>query len=308
MLVGLLASSLLAQSPYRPFPESDAGWVEDHGWLEANNPSDDYIFCTRTIEFGTDTVVGGSTYHRLRSRGVGTGTQTFPPNNSWPVVEPSQTLCLFRQDVAARQVFVYDTLAQQEVLWYDFNLALGDYPPTWDQPADDGYVQVVALDSMLLNDGWHRTWVLGIMNSGSLVDSAYCSIVEGVGSTYGLNTTHGLMPPFEQGDHLNCHSAGGLPVYPLGAAVCDLTTGLIPGRHDAAVLRIQPNPVADVFTVTGPPLEGARYQLMTMLGSAVQEGALRANTIDIRALPPATYLLRIVDGHGACFLVRVIKL
>lgn len=306
----LFASTVVAQSPYRPFPESDAAWVEEHGWLTSDGFNDFYTYSTRTIEFGTDTVVGGSTYHRLRSRGAGTATQIFPPNNSWPVVEPSRTLCLFRQDVNARQAFVYDTLAQQEVLWYDFNLGLGDYPQTWDQPSDDGHVQVVVLDSMLLNDGWHRTWVLGLLdlNNGSPTDSAFCTIVEGVGSTYGLHTVHGLMPPFEHGDDLNCHSRESLPVYPLGAAACDLSTSLVPVREEAVVLRVQPNPVAEVLTVTGPALEGARYQLMSVQGRPLQEGVLRANTIDIRAFPPATYLLRIMDGDGAFFLVRVMKL
>ncbi len=302
LIFTVLTSALIAQSPYRPFPEGNAAWVEYHDWLEANIPSDDFIGCTRTIEFGTDTVLGDSTYHRLRSRGAGTGTQTFPPNNSWPVVEPSHTLCFFRQDVAARQVFVYDTLAQQEVLWYDFNLGLGDYPQTWDQPFDDGYVQVVALDSMLLNDGWHRTWGLGLVG----MSMAYCTIVEGVGSTYGLNTTQGLLPPFEQGDQLTCHSRESLPVYPLGAAECDLSVGLAAGAPAPARMRIFPNPATDRVQVFGANAADSRYALMDLMGNAVQHGLL-TGSIDIRPLVPGVYVLRITDTHGERCAMRVVK-
>lgn len=299
-----LTSAAIAQSPYRPFPEGNAGWVENHGWLYSDGFGDFYTSCDRTIDFAADTIVNGTNYHRLRSRGVGTSTQVYPPLDSWPYEEASHTFCLFRQDVAARQVFVFDTLNQQEVLWYDLTLGLGQYPITWE--SNSTAVYVVALDSMELNDGWHRTWVLGMPYNGQMLDSAYCTIIEGVGSTFGLNTVYGLIPPFEHGDMLNCHSREEVPIYPLGTAECDLSMGDVSVRPEPAPVRVYPNPASEKVVVAGADTTGWRYALMDLMGNCVQHGPL-VGSIDIRPLAPAVYALQTIDAHGGRYAMLVLK-
>ncbi|HEX2616303.1 MAG TPA: hypothetical protein VHL57_02110, partial [Flavobacteriales bacterium] len=199
-----LALGAQAQSLYRPFPESNAGWVETHSWLQPGGTFD-YVYntSTRTIRFGPDTVIGNTTYHQLFSRGQGTWQTTSIPMQYGTFTEADHLFLPFRQDTVARTVYAYDVNAQQEVLWFDFNIGLGPYPDTYDNIAGSD-LEVVALDSMQLMDGYHRTWVLGLVYQTQIQDSAFCTVIEGVGSTFGLHTVVGLVPPFEWNDMLLC--------------------------------------------------------------------------------------------------------
>jgi hypothetical protein len=307
LLFALFSGGLPAQSPYRPFPEGDAAWAEYHASLISDGGiGDNYMYCDRVIDFAADTVVGGITYHRLQTRGLCTIQEITPPYNNWQETDPPQILCLFRQDTVARQVLVYDPNVDAEVLWYDFTLSVGDYPITWDQPGV-GAVQVLALDSMELNDGWHRTWVLGMQYLGVVTDSAFCTIIEGVGSTYGLQAVHGLLPPFEAGDALTCHSRNNVPVYPFGSAECDISMGGAFAHARPVRVSVFPNPATDRLTVSGLSTSNAQYQLVDIMGSVVQQGALTQGSIDIGAIAPALYFLHVMDGSAEHVVVRVLK-
>src|SRR5690348_3399687 len=100
-LSALFAGSLLllevsAQSPYRPFPEANAGWVETHGFLENGVR---WVSCTRTIRFTTDTTIAGVQYRRLRSQGDCESfyVQSMSDYEYWD--EPESVFRIFRQDV-----------------------------------------------------------------------------------------------------------------------------------------------------------------------------------------------------------------
>ncbi|MEO8588860.1 MAG: T9SS type A sorting domain-containing protein [Flavobacteriales bacterium] len=308
LLSVLITSALLAQSPYRPFPAGNAGWVENHEWLSADGTGFIYNYATRTVLFANDTTIAGTVYHQLRSRGEGTWHTTSIPIQSGALVEPDAVFVCFREDVPARKVYAYDIYAHQEVLWYDFTLGLGDYPQTYDQPFDDGTVQVVALDSMELNDGWHRTWVLAIDDNGVQHDSAYCTVIEGVGTTFGLNAVYGLQPPFEWYDALSCHSAGGFTVLPFGDMVCDLAMGTHPVPTAPRALSCFPNPANNSVTITGPLEEGARYEVCDARGALLQTGTLHNTTINVGTLAPAPYVIRLVGADGTALgALRVMK-
>lgn len=314
----LLCASLpvCAQSPYRPFPESNAGWVEVHGWLQPLMDCGDfeYISCTRPVYFGTDTVIGGTTYHRLLAHGLCywqliDASQWLPPwctETTGYYAEPQYDFAYIRQDTSERKVYLFDVQADAEMLLYDFTIGIGPYPATYNNPFQ-GNVSVLAMDSTELNDGWHRTWVLG-WGTGNFVDSAFCKVIEGVGGTYGVAAV--LAPPFENGDQLLCQQVGGSAIYPLGAAGCDLTVGMEPPDHrPVTAVTVQPNPTYGSVTVAGEFPAKATYHVTDTSGRLLKQGFLDAGQIDLGALAPSPYLVRILDHRGQqVAMARVLKL
>lgn len=163
-----------AQSPYRPFPEANAGWVETHSYYDIGPFGEGITFCHRTIEVGVDTTINDTIYHELRIR-------SQCSTNGRPHPWADHTFCWFRQNVDERKVYVYEPGFQHGVLWFDFTLPVGPYPTTWGIGAGGEELHVVALDSVELNDGWHRSWVLGQVYGGVVYDPAFCTVIEGVG-------------------------------------------------------------------------------------------------------------------------------
>lgn len=306
MILFLCASvQVSAQSPYRPFPESNAGWVEEHGWLQPLMECGDYeyISCTRPVYFGADTVIGGNLYHRLLTHGLcywqlTDPTQTLPPwcsGTSGYYAEPGHEFAYIRQDTMERKVYIFDVQTGAEELLYDFTISTGPYPATYNNPYP-GNVSVVALDSMELNDGWHRTWVLGWEVGGS-IDSAFCKVIEGIGSTYGILST--LAPPFENGDWLECHAVAGNGIYPLGSTGCNLAVGIAPQAQWPVIdMTIQPNPTDRLVTVTGEFQGKAAYRVMDPSGRLLKQGYLDDGRIDLEPLAPSLYVVQILSAEG----------
>lgn len=304
-----------AQSPYRPFPEGDAGWVEGHGWLAPNGSCSDFQYddCERSVYFGADTVIDGTVYHTLLTHGLCHWQLIMPyqPSPPWcqnwagTYPEPRSVFAFLRQDTAERRVYVFDTYLGTEALLYDFSIGLGPYPLTYNNPYPDA-LSVVALDSMELNDGWHRTWVLG-WGVGGNMDSAFCTVIEGVGSTFGVLA--GLAPPFENSEALYCQQVSGNTVFPLGDEGCDLNVGsgaiATPRPH---FMLAYPNPTKGPVTITGELPFDATYVVMDPFGRMVGRGRLVEHYIDLSGSAPAPYLIRIQDGNGRSLsTLRVLK-
>lgn len=100
-------------------------------------------------------------------------------------------------------------------------------------------------------------------------------------------------------------SAGGGVPDAFVSKLYDLTTG-VAGTH-AADVRMAPNPASDVFTVHGLQ-PGSRCTLLDIAGHAVMgdrsTGIL--HTIDVSALAPGTYLLRVEGPDGRLSGQRVV--
>ncbi|MEO8067523.1 MAG: T9SS type A sorting domain-containing protein [Flavobacteriales bacterium] len=298
LLVAVVAAlAACAQSAYRPIPEGDAGWSEDHNTISGGGS--EWTSCHRTVVSWGDTVFLGTVYHRLRVRGfcdVQPVVPPFDPDDYYYYVEPWSDLYYFRQDTSARKVFVFDIGQQQELLWYDFSIGLGPYPATVDFSLYQYYV--VALDSMELNDGWHRTWVLGTFNGVEIQDSAFCTVVEGVGSTYGVAPLYGgFAPPFEWGDALYCHIVGDSTVYPFGANACYLATS-IPLLGELGALSIFPNPASSFISLSGDLGPYQRYTILNAQGSLVREARLNGNSIDVTLVAAGLYMLHLSEAVG----------
>ncbi|HMC96585.1 MAG TPA: hypothetical protein VKG92_02965 [Flavobacteriales bacterium] len=304
-----LSSAVFAQSPYRPFPEGNAEWVELHEGINGGGGKV-WDHCIRTITFANDTIIAGTEYRQLRSTGL-FDLYAWPetdPVDSY--MEPDTVFVRFRDDTTARKVFIYDIGTQQEMLWFDFTLSIGDYYPTsYGHPPGDYPVKVIALDSIPLNDGYHRTWVLAIEEDGTLYYQGFCTIIEGVGASTGLKPKHAMTYSVWRTDTLLCHVADDLAIHPLGATVCDLNTSIAQAQGPlTARVGCFPNPTCGILTIGGSRLANAHYAVFDGRGVLVQQGTLRSNTIDVGALAPAPYVIRLNSPDGLVLgTVRVMK-
>ncbi|MBL7962965.1 MAG: T9SS type A sorting domain-containing protein [Flavobacteriales bacterium] len=303
-MLASVATFATAQA-YRPFPTSDAGWVEHHEYMviTLGNCGAYWVNADHTYRFTGDSVIGGVTWNKLSLYYEETGTVMPPippgcPDFMWTYTGsgPGGTV-LIRQDTAARKVYTLQFWFGEQVL-YDFNMGLGPYPATWLSSYLYPEVEVVAIDSVELGDGWRKRWTLALMDStGTLLDSAYAHIIDGVGSTLGVLTD--LYQQNERSDSLVCHSQGGLTIYPDALTTCDLSASMPAITASTAPhITVYPNPSDGLFTVrlgekNGPLL----LRAFTLTGALVHEGRSTDGTLRLDA-PPGCYLLHVLDLDG----------
>jgi hypothetical protein len=298
LAVALLTSAAMAQSPYRPFAGAGATWVVATGGLHFGcNPLEGFMVDDQ-FQLGAEVTVDGFVYNELIRSSWGSWMAYGPPaGGPCPgqgiISQAPAVVGLLRQDIAARKVY---SGPDSTDLLYDFSIGLGTYPQTVDNFIYPS-LQVVALDSMELNDGYHRTWVLGIDEGNGLHDSAFCTVIEGIGSTYGPLPLTGIAPVFEFSNALSCFSTGTQVTYPLGGVDCGIAMGL-PSLDHFAANTLSPNPTAASLRLNGVP-SNARYTILDAFGRVVRTGALNGSQVDVNELSPAVYALRITDTSGA---------
>lgn len=301
LLSGIMATgSTLAQSPYRPFPEGLATWHETHSWLQPYGSNFAWHTCHRSISFAGDTIVDGLSYHRL----VQSGSCSFQEITMWPpgdygsYSEPASLVALIRQDPAARKVFIYDPQFSVDTLLYDFNLSPGFYPSTFNNPSPGGLL-VVGQDSLELGDGWHRRWALGY----SMNDSAFCHVIEGVGSTYGLLAW--LIPPFENAEQLDCFGVSGTTIYTASGATCAVVDMVKEGH--VTDMTVFPNPTAGGVRFTGIPGRSSLVLVRDGQGRIVSRTRSVDGMLDISLLSPGIYQLLVSGQDGLIHSALVVK-
>jgi hypothetical protein len=179
---------------------------------------------------------------------------------------------------------------------YDFkNLIVGnDYPPSYNTLSQPDTLVVVSVDSILLKDGYHRKWDLGAKQNGSIVSPGFVSIIEGIGSTFGILTT--LQLPFENLDETVCFSMDNDVIYPDSSFNCDKTVS-ISAFPKFRELNIFPNPVVDFITIqTGfSPNMKSVLRISSLSGQElVQEEITKNETrVDLTSLSKGIYILQI---------------
>lgn len=293
---------------YIPFPEGDATWMENHGWLNSGGGmNDSYVTCAREVSFGTDTTIGAVSYHRLYVTGFCADQLIFPPLSTTYYWEPTTLFLTFRQDIPAKQVILYDPNDGLEHVLYDFNMGLGTYPQTWNNVSYP-IMQVIRVDSVQLADGWHEVYNTDMPDLGP--DSV--RVIEGIGSTFGL--TAWMMTPFENHERLTCFTHHDSivwtnPAVP-GDPVCSLEMAVTAQREQRSGAVVSPMPFIDGFTVRLPAgVASANYRLFSATGHLVQEGRLDGVTEITVEAPGGCYVLDIADAVGGPLArQRLIKL
>jgi hypothetical protein len=189
-------------SVYHPFPDSSAIWNFECGL---------FCFMGSTVEnysivISGDTTINSVTYHKLTTPYIqavmlGTCTANYAGYKG-----------AFRNDVANKKVFYVPPSNSIEQLLYDFTMQVGDtvkgFLETFTFPSDI----VNSIDSVLVGSNYRKRW--------NIDPCYYVSIIEGIGSTYGLvQPSPGCF--VDQANYwLTCFSQNNFTLYPDTTANC----------------------------------------------------------------------------------------
>jgi len=290
-----------------PLPSENPFWTESHASLWTCTYSNEcggyYCTCTTPVYYKTDTVINGLTYNRLYSRGVCHAIFAGgPPVGNCPFTfnytNPESLFAIIRQDTLNKTVFIWDGV--NDTLLYDFNnILVGQpYPPTYNNPIQNNLV-VVSEDSLLLNHMYVKKWNLAMSFEGVVTDSAFVSIIEGIGSSFGILAN--LVPPFENGDELLCFSKDNLVYYPDSTYNCDKTVDI----NEQAVIQefsIYPNPVQRTLTVETEYAHknSCFVKIFSTEGREITRQEINSSTtsIDVSQLAKGFYIVQLVNGNS----------
>ena len=251
-LVAFFFSAMLCAQTFHPIPESDAVWIQGSFLYFFNNH--EHTTITNSLSFGQDTVIGAEVYHTLQGHEIvqwvdGWGQQNYT-TETYTTESPK---VYFRQDIPGKKVYTFSE--NQDTLLYDFNLSVGQIYPQTVTNINYPNLLVMGQDSVQLLDGlYHKRWQLGT-NS---IDSAYISIIEGVGATSGFNLI--MFPQFEQSSDIMCMKvmenqlydgwANNSPIIPAKYSEdCAKNVSIKEIDPSNGDIKIWPNPCADLLTI-----------------------------------------------------------
>ncbi len=198
--------SISQTSIYHPFPDSDAVWnFHYHAYCFYNGDGDDNY----SIVMTGDTLINGENYHQLKTPFI----ESYSTGNCG--YNQIGYRGAIREDVVEKKVYYVPPASTSEELLYDFNLEVGDtvkgYINTSLMPDDVDVV--LSIDSVLVGSTYRKRW--NINNCYGI------SIIEGVGSTYGLFMPSPGCTPDQASFSLTCLQQNGQPLYPDTLSVCE---------------------------------------------------------------------------------------
>ncbi len=241
------------QNDYRPIPETNAAWIQADFLYSAYN-GHEHATVTSVVYTLNDTLINGIPYCKFGQHAIADWIDNFGSQQN----QTSGTDYIpfsegyFRQDTLLKKVFIWNPFTQMDDLLYDFgSLVVGQPYPATITNINYPNLLVMAVDSVELLDGIsYKRWVLGTNSS----DSAYVSVIEGVGGTNGFNTM--IHPVFEQSSNLLCHKKDLQPKYenwitnflsPRYSEDCSNTLAI--DHQNEMNIEVYPNPSEDFVTV-----------------------------------------------------------
>ncbi len=305
----LCIGSTWTQIAYRPLPETNATWIQAEFLYGGFHEHETVTSAVYTLG---DTIINGQTYIQFGSHGMRKWIDGYGSQNQTSGGGPTPYgTGYFRQDIAQKKVFVWDTLNQTDRLLYDFgSLVVGQpYPETMTNLYYPNLL-VMGQDSVQLMDGnYYKRWVLG----SNSMDSAYTAVIEGVGGTHGFSTP--IHPVFEQESHLLCHKVGTQHIYedwqtsvipPEYSEDCSRTLSL--EQYDEASLMIFPNPAnSSIFIRSDELIKLIEiYDLNGHSLLCLEKSNGNEMSFDIGILQQGVYLMRIVSA-GDLSVIRQIQ-
>jgi hypothetical protein len=255
------------------------------------------------VYYKSDTIINGTTYNRLFTRGIchAVNTSTPPPTGcpfTFNYLNPEKLFLTIRQDTMSNIVYVRDM--GTDVILYDFNnIHVGqDYPKTYNNQSLDTLV-VVSEDSMLIGNTYAKKWDLGIKSNGIISDSGFVSIIEGVGSTFGIAAA--LVVPFENNEGLLCFSKDGTVLYPDSTYDCDKTIDVKEINIEDCLFSFYPNPTTEFLNIkinSKSPIKGF-VRIFNMNGMEVHRSYIKENEtqIDVSLLNNGVYFIQFINRN-----------
>jgi len=284
-LISILLYNGNAQtSIYHPFPESDAVWnfqSSSFCWFPISGTEFYSIIITG------DTIINNLTYHKLHT--------------PYSEIYPYGVLCVnnvgnqgyIRQNVLERKVYYIPHSEDQEKLLYDFNLTIGDSIKGYlNDFIPNDYANVVqSIDSVFVDNGYRKRWNIDTTNY-------FVSIIEGIGSTYGLKEPLVRMISEGASFELTCFSQNGHTLYPDSNANCEIISSI--EYINKKPINIYPNPSNGSFYIHNydNPYSKFDLEIVDLNGHILEITEYKGDTnnpVFFLDIPDGLYFIRMME-------------
>ncbi len=297
LILTIISLSAKAQtSVYHQFPDSNAIWREDR---DQNDGS--FMFRWNVEKFiNGDTVISGISYHKIYESGY-YAQYGLPAQNLIDSYYYYNTYFGVIRQGANKKVYTYNTFSNQDELLYDFNLQVGDTIPfAVNHPTGFGDTLTISrIDSIFDGTNYRKHFFITAHQSG-FTDSNYTSIIEGIGSTYGL--FYIIDPPFEYTGTLKCFIQNDSTKYTDGSLnACDLITNVNEHSQQGFSINIFPNPFNYSTTIkVSDEFFNAELNIFNAIGEVVNHQTIKGKTLIIyrNDFDEGIYFYQITSNKG----------
>lgn len=274
---------------YQSFPTDSAMWRQQSAqWNYPSMDLQDYVYYLQG-----DTTISANTYHKIYKTVL--SSDYYTTGGPYALVygpymtDSNKYVGAIREDAFKHIYFFPGTITDTtEQLLYDFNLGVGDTLPVTYNISYYGQNYVLSIDSILVGTTYHKRYNLN-----------YTSIIEGVGSSFGL--IEPLINPLEHYDFLTCFTYRGVIVYTDSSSIsCNLPApvGISEHQHETRI-SIFPNPTTGTVNIKTNFSEKTEIEIMEVLGKTIYRSqfSTQENTINLNQFPKGVYFLKAISGN-----------
>ena len=286
-------------SVYHPFPDSNAVWNFNYGWIwGCGPPLYNFLYESYSCVMNGDTTISSQQYHKLYIPFVESNCSGAPASHA------TGYMGCVRQDTILRKVFFVYPNSTVDSLLYDFTLQVGDTVKGVIECCAATTDTVQSIDSVLVGNYYRKRWNI---NFGYNI-----YLIEGIGSTFGLierspgNITDG------PGYTLSCFTQNGFTLYPDTTTICNLITGMINISDENIFLNLSPNPATTQLAIGNGQRTIKEIEIYDVLGrkrltlnSSLKGNELTAS-IDVSGFSAAIYFVR-VRGESTLAVGKYVK-
>lgn len=275
LLITIMATIAFSSIAQYPIIEEDKSWDELNVIFTGSYPGDT-SFYTTIYQFFGDTLINNISYNKLYR------SQEMEPE-TWRLD------CLMREDDSSK-VWIYD---EGEHLMYDFNVVPGDSISVGMDPNYNVYLFVDSITEVEINQSTRKKiW----LSNDQFYDYRE-SWTEGIGSNKGLNWSGSVLIVGGR-SWLLCVSKDNNLIYqnPLYES-CYMVTDIVKNKNNT--VKIYPNPVKDVFTISGND-EILSITIFDLNGRMVKQVNENMDRIDISTLTSGMYFVQIKNKKHIC--------
>lgn len=267
---------------YHPFPDSNATWNFDYTQAQCMFG---FAFEEYSITMAGDTLINGELYQKLHIPFV-----DFYTLGSCDPFNTAGYKGAIRENEFLRKVYYIAPNDTEEQLLYDFTLEQGDTVKGVLSSFIFDPVIVESIDSVLVGNNYHKRW--------NINDWYGISVIEGVGSTYGLiNATPGYITDAHM-FILNCFQRDAITQYPDPSLECMLITSQPSFNPGHKPVKIFPNPSSGCFQVViEPSLSYDEVRIITLQGNVVsQQKRAYHDQITVSGIAAGIYILQVIEN------------
>lgn len=200
-----------------------------------------------------------------------------------------------REDVTLKKVYFMAPFDTTEQLLYDFNMQVGD--------TVKGYLHnvfsevVLAIDTVLVGNTHRKIW---------LINNCYnISIIEGIGSTYGLIEKSPAcmtdLPDFS----LHCFQSSSQQKYPANAIGCQIITNTDELSAKVNFIEVYPNPSSGRIKIN-TDFNIQKIEVYNFKGQLVKNLNNQSNQFELPT-PKGVYLIQLIGEDGSRYSEKVLK-